>query len=149
MEPAATARSVPLKTPHFYTHWSGVKCVQANAYPRRASNIPCTSGHLSDHCRNQDPTQVPKGPRLTTNMRETIKEAQEAAPTLYQAIEPVVFHQDTPSFSPRVLPRREEWSALPARADTAHAVPALTETAASDPATPAAVRTCASMHWSL
>ena len=72
-------------------------------------------------------------------MSENVKEAQEAAPALFHAIPPVVFHQDVPALSPRVLPRGEEWPALPARADTAHAAPALTKTAAPDRAAPAAV----------
>ena len=75
-----------------------------------------------------------------TNMRETTEESQEAALNLCQAIEPVVFHQDALAFSPSILPRGDKWPALPARANTAHAAPDLTETAAPDPATPAAVR---------
>ena len=46
---------------------------------------------------------------------------------------PVVFHQDAPALSPSVLPRGDEWPALPARANTAHAAPALTETSTPDP----------------
>ena len=81
----------------------------------------------------------PTAPRLTTNVSDTIKEAQEAAPIICQAIEPFFFHQDAPAFSPIVLLRGDKWPALPARADTAHAAPELTETAAFDPAAPAAV----------
>ena len=72
-------------------------------------------------------------------MRETIEEAQEAAPILCQDIARVFFHLDAPSFSHNVLPRGNEWPALPARSDTAHAALALTETDAPKPATPAAV----------
>ena len=42
-----------------------------------------------------------------------------------------------PVFSPIFLPRVNKRLALPARADTSHASPALTETAAPNPATPA------------
>ena len=84
--------------------------------------------------------QGPTVPSRTNNVIETIKESLEAIPIIYQAIELVVFHQDAPAFSPSVLPRGDEWPALPACADTAHAAPALTETAASDPVAPAAVR---------
>ena len=72
-------------------------------------------------------------------MSETIKEAQVSAPITCQAIDPVVFHQDAPAFSSSILPRGDEWSALPAHADTSHTDPALTETAAPDPAALAAV----------
>ena len=73
-------------------------------------------------------------------MSETIEEAQEAAPILYQSIAPVVFHQEAKAFSPSVLPRGYKWPALLARTDTAHAAPALTKTTAPNLATPAAVR---------
>ena len=42
-------------------------------------------------------------------------------------------------FSSIVLPRGYGWPDLPARANTAHTAPALIETAATNPATPAAV----------
>ena len=71
-------------------------------------------------------------------MIETIEEAQEASPIIYQAIALVIFHPDAPSFSPSVLPREDEWPALPVCADTAHAAPALTKTDAPEPATLAA-----------
>ena len=73
-------------------------------------------------------------------MSETTKEAQESAPTFFQAIAPVVFHQDIPEFSPIILLRGYKWPALSVRADTAHAYPALTETPSPDLATPAAGR---------
>ena len=50
-----------------------------------------------------------------------------------------VFHQDAPVFSPSVLSEEYDWSALQARSETAHAAPALTETAAPNPVAPAAV----------
>ena len=81
------------------------------------------------------------GPYCTNDhdqREKNVKEAQEAAPTLWHDIPPVVFHQDAPVFSPNVLLRVEEWPALPARADTAHAAPAFTKTAAPYPAAPAA-----------
>ena len=76
-------------------------------------------------------------------MIETIEEAQDAAPTLYQAIALVIFHQDASAFLPSVLPGGEEWPAflmLPDTAHTAHTAPELTDTAAPDPATPVAGR---------
>ena len=75
------------------------------------------------------------------NVSENIKEEQEAAPTLYQATPPVVLNHYAPAFSPSVLPRGDKWTALPVRADTAHAAPELIETASPNPAAPAAVRT--------
>ena len=80
------------------------------------------------------PYTCPTAPRLTNNMSKNIEEAQEAALTLYHAIPYVVFHQDAPAFLSSVLLRRDEWPALPSRANTAHADPALTKTAAPDPA---------------
>ena len=76
---------------------------------------------------------------LTINVRQTIEESQEAALTLCQSTPPVVFHPDAPDLSTSALTRVAKWPALPSRADTAHASPALTETAAPDPTTPAAV----------
>ena len=72
-------------------------------------------------------------------MSENIEEAKEAAPTLCQATPPVIFHQDALAFSPSVLLRGYEWLALPTRADTSHASPALTYTATPDPASPASI----------
>ena len=69
-----------------------------------------------------------------------IEVAQESAPTLCHDIPPVVSHQDAQVFSPSVLSRGEKWTALPARANIAHAVPALTKTAAPNPAASAFVR---------
>ena len=100
-------------------------------------NHSYTSGCLSENCYNQGPTRSPTAPRLTTNASGNIEEYQEAAPNLCQVTPPVIFHQDAPAFSPSVLPRGDKWPALPARADTAHAAPALTETA-SESAAPVA-----------
>ena len=133
------AGPVPLSTPQCCTHHLGVKYVQANACPFWAANRPCTSGYPLDNCRNQVPTQGPTAPRLTTNVSETIEEDQESGPTLCQAIKPVIFHQDAPAFSPRILPRGDDWPSLLARANTAHTAPALTKTAAPNPDTPVAV----------
>ena len=49
MATAATAGPVPLTKHQFCTHWTGVKCMQANAYPIRAANIPSTSDCPSDN----------------------------------------------------------------------------------------------------
>ena len=73
-------------------------------------------------------------------MIQTTEEAQEDAPTLFQAISSVIFLQDKLAFSPINPTRGDKWPTLPARANTAYAVPELTETAALDPATPTAVR---------
>ena len=73
-------------------------------------------------------------------MSETIEESQEAAPIICQAIEPVVFHQDTPAFSLSVLSRETYWPALPMRADTAHTTTVITEAASPNAAVTAAVR---------
>ena len=120
-------------------HQAGVKYVQANACPCRSANRPYTSGCPSDKCRNQGPTWVPNVTRITTNVSETIKESQEADPTICQAINPDVFHKDIPAFSPSLSPRGDEWPALLACNHTDHAAPSLTKTAAPDPAAPAAV----------
>ena len=140
MGPAATADIIHLTTSQLCTHRPDVNYVQANACPCRAANLPCTSGFPSYNFRNQGPMRGPTAPSLTTNVRKTIEEAQEAAPTLWQAIAPVLFFQDPPAFSPSILLIGDDWPALPARADTAHTDPALTETAAPNPATPAAFR---------
>ena len=129
-----TAGPAPLTTPQCCTHRPGVNCVQANACPCRAANRTYTSGCPLENFRNQGPTRAPTAPRLTANASKIIEEAQEAAPTLYHTIPPLVFHQDAPTFSPSVLPGGDEWPALPACADTAHAYPALTETTTPNPA---------------
>ena len=128
---AATARPLPLTTPQCSTHWTVLKCVQANACPCRAANRPCTGVFPSDNCRNHGLTRGPTAPRLTNNASETIAEAQEATPTLCQAIDPFVFYPDAPAFLPSVLLRGDDWLALPARVNTTHATPALTDTAAT------------------
>ena len=69
-------KPVPLMTPKCCTHRVGVKYVQANTCPCQAANFPCTCGCPSDNFHNQGPTQGPTAPRLTTNVSETIKEAQ-------------------------------------------------------------------------
>ena len=139
MVPAVTAGPVPLTKPQCIYHWANVKCVQANACPFRATNTPYTNGCPLENCHKRGPTQAPTAPTLTTNMSKNIEEAKETAPTLCHATPPVIFHQDAPEFLPGVLPRGYEWPALPARADTAHAAPALTKTAAPAPATPEVV----------
>ena len=82
--------------------------------------------------------RVPTAPILTTNVSKTIKEVQESALGIFHSINPVVFHQDVPEFSSSVLPRGDEWPALLARANTDHVAPALTVTAALNPAAPEA-----------
>ena len=139
MGPSVTSVPVPLMTPQCCTHRLSVKCVQANACPCQTANRPCMSSCPSENCRNRGSTWGPTAPRLTTNVSETIEEAQEAAPIICQAINPVIFHQDAPSFLTSVLLRGDKWPALPARADTSHTAPALTMTAAPKPAAPAAV----------
>ena len=128
--PVINAGPVSFTTTQCCMHRPRVKCVQANACPCRAAICPCKSGCPSGNCRNRGPTRAPTAPRLTTNVSETIEEAQEAAPIIYQAIDLVVFHQDVPAFSPSILPRGDDWPGLPVRADTAYAAPALTNTAA-------------------
>ena len=76
-------------------------------------------------------------------MVQTIEDAQEGAPTICQAIAPVVFHPDAPAFSPSVFTIGVEWPALTTRADTAHADTVLTKTVAPDPAIPGDV----GEHW--
>ena len=134
-----TAGPVPITTPQCCTHQQDVKCVQANSCTCEADNRLCTSVFPSGNCRNWGPTRAPTAPTIMSNVSGNIEEAQEAAQTLCHATPPSCFHQDSPAFSPRFLLRGYEWPALPARSDTAHAVPALTETAALDPAAPAAV----------
>ena len=137
--PSVTAGPVPLMKPHCCIHRLDVKCVQANTCPRWAANRPCTSGCPLENFHNWGPTWSPSAPRLTTNVSENIEEAQESAPNICHTIPPVVFHQDAPELSPSFLWRRDEWPALPARTDTSHVAPALTNTSAPNPAAPAAV----------
>ena len=59
--------------------------------------------------------------------------------TLCQAISLVIFHPDIPDFLPSVLTGGAKWPVLSAHANTDHTAPALTETAAPNPTTPAAV----------
>ena len=134
------AGPVLLTSPQFCTHQPGIKCVHTNACLCRAANQPCTSGCPSENFRNWGLTRAPTSPRLTTNVSENTNEAQEAAPALFQSVPPVVFHQDAPAFSLSVLLRRDKWPDIPARANTTHAAPALTNTAAPDPAALAAIR---------
>ena len=49
--------------------------------------------------------QAPTAPRITTNVSQTIEEAQESAPTLCQSISLVVFHPDALAFLSSVLTR--------------------------------------------
>ena len=108
--------------------------MQANTCPFLAVNSPCTSGCPSDNFCNRGPTRVPTAPSITTNVSQTIDESQEAAPIIFWAIKPVIFHQYSPTFSPSVLQIGDKWPALPACADTAHVAPTLTETSAPNPA---------------
>ena len=140
MGTARTTVTIPLTIPQCCTHQPGVKCVQANTCPCQAANRPCKSSLPSENCRNRGPTWASTAPRLTPNMSETIEESQEAAPIICQAIEPVVFHQDTPAFSLSVLSRETYWPALPMRADTAHTTTVITEAASPNAAVTAAVR---------
>ena len=117
-----------------------MKCVQANTFPLRASNFTCTSGCSSENYRNRGPTQAPNAPRLTTNVSQAIEEAQESAPTLCQTNPLVVFQPVAPASSPSFLTRRAKCTDLPARANTIHEHPVLTETAAPVLAKLAAVR---------
>ena len=106
--PVITAGPVPPSTPKFCTHRPGIKCVQANVYPCRSNNHPCTSGCPSENCQNRGPKRAPTTPRVATKVSKSIKEAQETAPTFFNAILPVVFHQDTPAFSTSVILRVDE-----------------------------------------
>ena len=137
MGPTAIARPVTLTTPHWCMHWPVVKCVQTNACPFRSANLSCTSVFPSDNCCNQGPTRSSTVPRITTNVRETIKESQDSAPILCQAIALFVFRPDTPAFSTSVLPRGDKWPTITARADTSHSAPVLTETSATNSVTQA------------
>ena len=136
--PAASAVTLTLITPQWCTHRPGVKRVKANACPFRAANCLCTNVCPSYNCRNQGYTRVPTAPSLTINVIETIKESQEFDPTLFQAINLVIFHQYAPAFSPSILLRGDEWPALLTCADTTHTSPALTDISVPNPATPAA-----------
>ena len=75
-------------------------------------------------------------PRLTTNAIQNIAEATEDAPILFQ----VVFHPDKPTFTPPIITDWAGWLTLPAGAGAALADHMLTETAAPDTSTPAAIR---------
>ena len=83
--------------------------------------------------------RAPTAPSLTTNVIENTEEAQEAVPTLYQAIPQVVFQQDSPAFSPSVLLKEDKWPVLLVRADTANAAPEPTKTNFPDPVAPASI----------
>ena len=118
MGPAKTTGPVLLMTPQVCTQGPVLKCTQANICPFRAANRPCMSGFSSENFRNWGPTQAPTAPRLKTNMSQTIKEAQEASPTLFQAISLVIFHPDASSFAHSILPRGAKWTDLLAQTDT-------------------------------
>ena len=115
--------------------------MHTNAYTCWADNCPYTSGRPSKNCRIQGPTQDPNAPRLKTNVSQKIEEVQVDILNFCQATPLVVFHQDTPAFSPRILPRGDDRPALPTHTDTAYAPPELTKIAAPDPAAPAAIGT--------
>ena len=146
--PSATAGPVPPTIPQWCMHLPRVKCVQANACLCWAINRYCMSGLPSEKYRNQGPTQAPTATRLTTNVSQNIKKAQESARTLCQAIPLAIFHPDAPSLSPSILARGAEWPTLPTCANTANAAQELTETAALNPVTPAAVKLRTSNGWS-
>ena len=71
------------------------KCVQANAFPCRAANRPCTIVFPLENFRNWGPTRAPTALRLTTNVSKNTKEAREAAPTLWNATPPWSFYTKT------------------------------------------------------
>ena len=137
--PVVTSVPVTLTTPQFCTHWVGMKRVQANVCLCRSVNCLCTSSCPSENCRNRVPTRAPTAPSLTTNVIKNIEESQEAALNLSRAIPPFVLHQDSPTLSPSILLRVDEWPTLPARTNTAHMSLELTETADPNPAAPADV----------
>ena len=67
-------------------------------------------------------------------MNQNIGEANKAAPILWQAISPFVFHPDALTFLPIVPTGKYEWPDLPDCDETAHMAQALTKTAAPDTA---------------
>ena len=81
-------------------------------------------------------------PRLLIKDIQNIKEAQEAAPNLFQATPLIVCHPDAPSFSQSILTRGAKWPALLTCANTTHTTPALTETADPNTVTLAASGNC-------
>ena len=131
------------------THRPDVKCPWVQACLYKAANLSCTSGCPSFNCCNKVPTRsTPPGgrpqalnaPRLTTIVSRNIVEATNATLILLHSTPQVVFHPDAPEFSTNVHTDRAGWPTLPARARAAHAAHALTKTATSDTAIPAAIR---------
>ena len=130
---AVTARPVSPMKPQWCTHRPGVNCVQANACTFWPTNLPCTSGFPSDNCRNQGPME----PLLHQGSQPTW-----AKPSRIPKKPPQSSARPMPRLSFAQTHRRSHpassqdytiWPALPARADTSHADPALTETAAPTP----------------
>ena len=73
-------------------------------------------------------------------MNQDIAEATGAAPILCQVARQVVFHIYEPALPPLVITNGTRWTALLAGAGAALTSHRLTETAAPDTATPAAIR---------
>ena len=71
------AGSAPLTVPQCCTHQLGMECVQVNRFLCQATNCPCTSDCPLENCRNWDPIWAPTEQRLTTNVSQNTKEAQE------------------------------------------------------------------------
>ena len=130
-DPYGTDVHVPLIIRQCCTHRTGVKCVQAQACPCRATNCPCMSGCPSENFRNRGPTGTPppggkpRAPtdlRLMSNVNRNIEEAHESALILCQATPPpIFFHPDAPYLSLNILTVGEYWLALPASSKNSHA----------------------------
>ena len=58
--------------------------------------------------------------KAPTNVNQNIGEANKAAPILWQAISPFVFHPDALTFLPIVPTGKYEWPDLPDCEETAH-----------------------------
>ena len=72
-------------------------------------------------------------------MNRNIAEATKAAPILCQVILQVVFNPYNPAVSPSILTHGVGLTNLPARAGASHTAHMLTETSASDTATPESI----------
>ena len=129
----------PQDTPVLYVPAGRELCAgQRMCVPGHQSSLykRLPSGKLSQPV----PMWASTAPRLTTNVIQNIDEDQGAARTLCHDTPPFVFHPYEPAFSPRFLTRGAEWPVLLARADTAHATQALTDTDNPNPDTPATIR---------
>ena len=148
MGPSSTG-PLPLSIHQWYTQFPVVKCVWVQACPCRADNPACTDGCTLGKCRNKVYTctipygweggRYPTGPRLTTNVNQNITETTKASPIICQVVPQVFFHPEYPVLLPSVLTDGVGWPDLLYRSSAAHAAHALTETAASNTATPAAI----------